>query len=110
MKLNRPASLVRVVRVVLVDGSIMRTSAPTSAAPCGSVTCPDTVPDDADCAGACTAPNMSRAARQIDKNAAAIPERKLVNVNCTFKIFPLTQSERRRPHRLAEILFQASPE
>src|SRR5690349_13094105 len=46
--MNRPASLVVVVRVSFVEGSTRVTVAPATAAPDGSVTAPATVPVEAD--------------------------------------------------------------
>src|SRR5437870_13880100 len=52
VKVYRPVSLVTVLRGVLVATSSRVTSAPGTTAPCGSVTCPMTVPVDVDCAQA----------------------------------------------------------
>src|SRR6266571_645639 len=48
----RPVSFVIVFRGVLVATSSRVTSAPGTTAPCGSVTCPTTVPVEVDCAQA----------------------------------------------------------
>src|SRR4051794_22102732 len=87
MKLNRPVLLVKVVRVRLVCGSVMRISAPTSTAPCGSVTWPDTMPEDADCAPACAAPKTSNA-RPLNKHAESIRTRESPSVDVWFMMHP----------------------
>src|SRR5882724_8272407 len=104
MKLNRPASFVCVVRVLLVSGSVMRISAPVKAAPCGSDTCPETVPEEADCAAALTAVRSSRIAREITRHVAVWEYVKL-----KMSIYhPCTRSRRGSADPLvAEMLDQA---
>src|SRR5258706_10040319 len=84
MKLNRPASFVNVVRWMFVSGSVILTSAPTRTAPCGSVTCPDIVPEDADCAHPWMAPKPSRTTTPSNWHAEKIDARKFVRLHPSF--------------------------
>jgi hypothetical protein len=71
---------------MLVSGSVMRISAPVNNALCGSVTCPDTVPDDADCAAAGAGRNTSATAKPSTQHAEIVRARKLVNLDCLLMI------------------------
>ncbi len=64
MKLYRPVSFVEAVRSVLVERSINLISAPTSTAPCWSVTCPEIVPLAADCASAGVAVKLAASTKR----------------------------------------------